>query len=614
MSQLEEILKKDCYNFISPFGLGDTMMLCGFKKAFEARNSGGGGIHFIVKPSHEAVMKMYGIQNYTLYSFGTDNASLIKLGKKYTTPQIGKPYIAHPLYIPSAKTLMQKFYRLEVNFKELYALFVNVDVHAFELFRHVPKISASFQKKIAQIAPLQKIILFSPTANSVPALPKALWENAAHKLTQQGFQIISNVFEESDCIPGTHFVPMTMEEVVALAYRCHSVYSVRSGLCDLLALSKNLLTVFYDQSSTLKIYGLKTLFHRKKTVEEIVDKSSEYFQPLVTVVTVTYNLIKNNRKRMIEKCIDSVHRQTYPHIEHLIIDGDSTDGTQKFLQSFEKKGQIKIFSEKDTGIYDAMNKGIRYAKGKYIAFLNSDDFYHNENAVLQSVHQLEAHGADFSFGTVKCVSADSNAVQIFYPCTKLVMAEMPFSHQSLFVRRDILKKRPFDVSYKYAADYDFILNLYLTGCKGVQVDAEIATYCTDGLSGTHYEECVAEYKRVYAKNYSFLNQKYYDDMIRRKKIPQKLIKFFQQKCPVLFESKIKKFFVCGFPFLSIREANDIKSYRLFGLIPFLVVEQSVYRKKIKLFHLTVLKMKRRKDINKVKYYVFGIPVMKVITK
>lgn len=556
---------------------------------------------------------MYGIQNYTLYSFGTDKASLIKLGEKYTTPQIGKPYIAHPLYIPSANTLMQKFYRLEVNFKELYALFLNVDVHAFELFRHVPQMSASFQKKIAQIAPLQKIILFSPTANSVPALPKALWENAAHKLTQQGFQIISNVLEESDCIPGTHFVPMTMQEVVALAYRCHSVYSVRSGLCDLLALSKNLLTVFYDQSSTLKMYGLKMLFHREKTVEEIVDTLSEYFQPLVTVVTVTYNLIKNNRKRMIEKCIDSVHRQTYPHIEHLIIDGDSTDGTQKFLQSFEKKGQIKIFSEKDTGIYDAMNKGIQYAKGKYIAFLNSDDFYHNENAVLQSVHQLEMHCADFSFGTVKCINSDSDAVQMVYPCTKQVMAEMPFSHQSLFVRRDILKKRPFDVSYKYAADYDFILNLYLSHYKGVEVDAEIAT-CLNGLSATRHKECVAEYKRIYAKNYPFLNQKHYNDMIWRKKISQKLIKFFQQKCPALFKGKIKKFFVCGFPFLSIRDANDIKSYRLFGLIPFLVVEQFFYRKKIKLFHLTVWEIERIKPINKVKYYVLGIPVMKVITK
>ena len=93
--------------------------------------------------------------------------------------------------------------------------------------------------------------------------------------------------------------------------------------------------------------------------------------PLVTVVTVCLNVIQTGRKEMFLQCVESVRRQTYPRIEHLIIDGASTDGTIPLLQSLN----LSFFSEKDTGIYDAMNKGIARGKGEYVLFLNTDDFF-----------------------------------------------------------------------------------------------------------------------------------------------------------------------------------------------------------------------------------------------
>ncbi len=91
---------------------------------------------------------------------------------------------------------------------------------------------------------------------------------------------------------------------------------------------------------------------------------------LVTVVTITYNLIKSGREKYVRQCIECVHNQTYQNIEHIIIDGASSDGT---LEIFKDYPWLKVFSEPDKGIYDAMNKGVAKASGKYIVFLNSDD-------------------------------------------------------------------------------------------------------------------------------------------------------------------------------------------------------------------------------------------------
>lgn len=106
--------------------------------------------------------------------------------------------------------------------------------------------------------------------------------------------------------------------------------------------------------------------------------------PLVTVITATYNLIENKRAKFIIQCLESVHNQHYSNIEHIVIDGASNDGTLSLLREYESQGWIKLFSEPDAGIYDAMNKGILKASGKYISILNSDDFFTIQKE-LQSV-------------------------------------------------------------------------------------------------------------------------------------------------------------------------------------------------------------------------------------
>ena len=118
---------------------------------------------------------------------------------------------------------------------------------------------------------------------------------------------------------------------------------------------------------------------------------------IVTVITTTFNLVKNGRVDFFKQCVESVHSQDYQYIEHLVIDGASSDGSLEIIREYEQKGWLTCISEPDKGIYDAMNKGIRLAKGKYIAFLNSDDFWHDSHGVSESVKALEANQASMAY-------------------------------------------------------------------------------------------------------------------------------------------------------------------------------------------------------------------------
>merc|ERR1711966_66369 len=114
----------------------------------------------------------------------------------------------------------------------------------------------------------------------------------------------------------------------------------------------------------------------------------------ISVITVT-----KNSKKFLEENILSLKKQSYKNYEHIIIDGDSTDGTQKIIQKYNK--DIKYWvSEPDKGIYDAMNKGIKKSKGDIVAILNSDDFYYKDALKIVNSYFNEFKHIDFLFGSV----------------------------------------------------------------------------------------------------------------------------------------------------------------------------------------------------------------------
>jgi glycosyltransferase involved in cell wall biosynthesis len=144
----------------------------------------------------------------------------------------------------------------------------------------------------------------------------------------------------------------------------------------------------------------------------------------VSIITVVYN-----GKNTIEDCIKSVASQTYPHIEHIVIDGGSTDGTVDIIRKYEDKIACWI-SEKDKGIYDAINKGIRCATGEVIGILHSDDFYADSYVIEGVVRQLKEKKTDSCYGDLVYVdrSYTSKIVRAWkvnglkYPFTLLLKA------------------------------------------------------------------------------------------------------------------------------------------------------------------------------------------------
>lgn len=264
-------------------------------------------------------------------------------------------------------------------------------------------------------------------------------------------------------------------------------------------------------------------------------------KPLVTIVTITFNLIKGGREKTFRQCLESVHNQTYRNIEHIIIDGASRDGTVNLIEEYAGKGWIKYISEPDTGIYDAMNKGIKLSKGKYVAFLNSDDFYHNKTGVEKSVKMLEESGADFSYAPAVLLSSDGSVVTNdhphIFPKISNTFNTMPFCHQTMFTKRETLSvEGMFDTYYKSAADYDLVIRLCLKKYQSVFINEAIVTYRFGGISDINQRQSVEEVARLHFRNYSKLvsitkedcKKIYYADC---SKIPSSLVEVLKNYGP-----------------------------------------------------------------------------------
>ena len=233
-----------------------------------------------------------------------------------------------------------------------------------------------------------------------------------------------------------------------------------------------------------------------------INTEEELF-PKVTVVTVTYNLIENGREQYFRQCLESVHDQIYSNVEHIVIDGASDDGTLDILEEYRKKKWITYYSEPDNGIYDAMNKGIKKTTGKYVVFLNSDDFFYHAYAISLSIETLEREQTAFSCAKAKFIENEKIVCNIAAQ-PEIFFLRMPFSHQTMFTRRDVLlKEKGFDTkNYKSAADYDLIVRLLMKGYTVSVVNKVISCFRGGGFSGEDSELSHKEVRLIMKKYFS----------------------------------------------------------------------------------------------------------------
>ena len=206
----------------------------------------------------------------------------------------------------------------------------------------------------------------------------------------------------------------------------------------------------------------------------------------ISLVTVTFNSY-----RTLRDTIQSVLSQTYPDIEYIIVDGCSQDKTIDIIKEYEPlfHGQLKWISEKDKGLYDAMNKGIRMATGDIIGIINSDDFYHRKDTVMKVSEAFKNDDIQAVYGDVRFVNPQNLDKTVRYYSSKRFTPEMfrfgfmP-AHPTFFTYRKYFEEFGYyKTNYKIAADYELLIRfLYVHQLKSKYLPFDFMKMRTGGTS------------------------------------------------------------------------------------------------------------------------------------
>ena len=210
----------------------------------------------------------------------------------------------------------------------------------------------------------------------------------------------------------------------------------------------------------------------------------------VSIITATYN-----REKTIQRAISSIKNQDYKNIQTIVIDGKSSDNTISIVKPLLTDGDI-LHSEADSGIYEALNKGLRFADGDIIGFLHSDDIFFNKNVISTVVKSFDENSVNVVFGDV-CFFKHNNIDKIVrryrskeLSTKRLAWGKMP-AHPAIFIKRHIYNDIGiFNSNYKIAGDYEFLCRLAKypklksTYLKKVFVKMQMGGASTSGLKST----------------------------------------------------------------------------------------------------------------------------------
>ena len=200
---------------------------------------------------------------------------------------------------------------------------------------------------------------------------------------------------------------------------------------------------------------------------------------LVTIITVAYN-----SEKTIAKTIESVLNQTYSDIEYIIVDGASSDGTVKVAESFadkfaEKEGRtLKIISEPDKGMYDALNKGAGMASGEIVGQINADDWY-EPDAVEKMVKFYKEENFDVAWGNLKVHKPSGEMIK--YAKIGKLWTTSGWCHPAMFSKRTVLLEFPYALENMYD-DFEFATRVHLAGKKICTLDEIISNFNFGGMS------------------------------------------------------------------------------------------------------------------------------------
>ncbi|MEI3189962.1 MAG: glycosyltransferase family 2 protein [Lachnospiraceae bacterium] len=222
--------------------------------------------------------------------------------------------------------------------------------------------------------------------------------------------------------------------------------------------------------------------------------------PKVSVVTTTYNDIENLKRILAE-----VKKQTYPNIEHIIVDGGSTDGTVDLLKELEEKepGRISWMSEKDNGIYDAINKGICMATGDIVGCCF--DRYADEGVLMRMVEIMEKEGTDGVHGDL-CYMDGDRIVRKWHQGQGVIRSGWMPGHPTLYLKKEVYDRFGlYRTDYRISGDYEFMVRILYRKEVTLSYLPEILIYMSHGGTSTNslgaYVESMMEGHRALVENH-----------------------------------------------------------------------------------------------------------------
>lgn len=247
---------------------------------------------------------------------------------------------------------------------------------------------------------------------------------------------------------------------------------------------------------------------------------SEPQKPLVTIATVTYNAAET-----LERTLSSVASQDYPRIEHLIIDGCSTDSTLSVVQQYVAENtrtshphHIRLISEPDNGLYDAMNKALGNASGDYLVFLNAGDCLHEVSTISQVVSRSgwqkgDSRNPAILYGETNLVDAEGRFLRhrrLKAPqrlTSRSFLSGMLVCHQSFYVRTDLARLVPYDLRYRFSADYDWCIRLMRRAEKRrlemINTHLILTNYLSEGMTTQNHKASLMERLRIMAHHFGW---------------------------------------------------------------------------------------------------------------
>lgn len=224
--------------------------------------------------------------------------------------------------------------------------------------------------------------------------------------------------------------------------------------------------------------------------------------PKFSVITVCYNA-----EATIEDTIQSVISQTYHHVEYIIVDGASKDRTMDIVNRYREHIAI-IVSERDKGLYDAMNKGIGLATGDYLCFLNAGDSFHEDDTLQQMVHSIHTPQLpDVLYGETELVDHEGHFLRMRRLSAPEVLTWKSFRqgmlvcHQAFFPRRDLVM--PYDLRYRFSADFDWCIKIMKKSKVLHNTHLTLIDYLAEGMTTRNHKASLKERFSIMTRHYGW---------------------------------------------------------------------------------------------------------------